>query len=304
MISLADIEEAAARIKGIAFRTPLLPFGDGLWLKPENLQPIGAFKIRGGVNAVFALRPSAVVTHSSGNHGQAIALAARSFGIPATIVVPNTTPPGKMAALERSGATIVVVEPAERLSKAEEIAAQQNAVLIPPFDHELVIAGQGTIGLEIIEDLPEVSTVVVPVGGGGLISGIAVAIKALRPSARVIGVEPSLAGETAESFRRGSLVPWPLSQTYQTIADGVRTAPSELTFAHISAYVDDIVTVSEEAIRAAVGDLALNARLVVEPSGALPIAAIRSGLIPATEGVVAVLSGGNVDPSLLRSCLT
>ncbi|WP_020521229.1 threonine ammonia-lyase [Catelliglobosispora koreensis] len=303
MITLKDVQDAAERIRGIAMWTPLLPFGEGLWLKPETLQSIGAFKVRGGVNAVSALKPKAVVTHSSGNHGQAIALAAKTFGIPATIVVPSTTPAGKMEALRRSGAAIVVVEPADRLSRAESIAAEQDAVLIPPFDHPLVIAGQGTIALEILHDLSDVDVIATPVGGGGLISGIAVAAKALKPSVKVIGVEPELAGETAESFRHGELVTWPIEKTYQTIADGVRTAPSPLTFEHIQAYVDDVVTVSEEDICAAMGDLALNARLVVEPSGALAVAAHRSGLLPKGR-TVAVLSGGNVDPSLLRTCLT
>ncbi len=303
MITLKDVQDAAERIRGIAMWTPLLPFGEGLWLKPETLQSIGAFKIRGGVNAVSALKPKAVVTHSSGNHGQAIALAAKTFGIPATIVVPSTTPAGKMEALRRSGAAIVVVEPADRLSRAESIAAEQDAVLIPPFDHPLVIAGQGTIALEILQDLSDVDVIATPVGGGGLISGIAVAAKALKPSVKVIGVEPELAGETAESFRRGELVTWPIEKTYKTMADGVRTAPSPLTFEHIQAYVDDVVTVSEEDICAAMGDLALNARLVVEPSGALGVAAHRRGLLPKGR-TVAVLSGGNVDPSLLRTCLT
>jgi threonine dehydratase len=303
LVTLDDISQAAERIRGIAVRTPLLPFGERAWLKPENLQPIGAFKIRGGVNAVSALRPPAVVTHSSGNHGQAIALAARRFGIEAYIVAPDTTPAVKLDAMRAYGATVILVPPPERLDVATSIAQEKGAVLIPPFDHHEVIAGQGTVALEILADLATVEVIAVPVGGGGLVSGVAAAVKALRPSVKVIGVEPELAGETAEAFRTGVLRPWPIEKTYQTMADGVRTAPSELTFAHITAYVDDIVTVTEESLLAAMRELAFKARLVAEPSGALPVAALRSGVLPAGE-TVCVISGGNVDPSLLRSCLT
>ena len=299
LVTLSDVEAAAARIEGLAVRTPLLAFGDNLWLKPENLQPIGAFKIRGAANAVSSMSPSAVVTHSSGNHGRALAFAASRLGIPVTVVMPSTSPKVKIDAIRVLGATIEIVEPADRLTAALRVASETGATLIPPFDHPAVIAGQGTIGLEIVVEMPSVEVVYVPIGGGGLISGVGAAVKALSPSTRVIGVEPLLAAETAESLRAGRLITWPTERTYQTVADGVRTAPSELTFAHIQKFVDDIVTVTEEEILAAMRTLALEARLVAEPSGALSVAAaLREG----GRGV-AIVSGGNVDPSLLQSCL-
>jgi threonine dehydratase len=302
LISLSDVEDAARRIRGLAMRTPLLPFGENLWLKPENLQPIGAFKIRGAANAIGALSPAAVVTHSSGNHGRALAYAASRLGIPVTVVMPTTSPQVKVDAIRELGAEIVMVEPAARATTATRLAEQTGAVLIPPFDHPMVIAGQGTIGLEILADLPSAATVLVPIGGGGLISGVATAVKALSPSTRVIGVEPVLAAETQESLRAGRLITWPTERTYQTVADGVRTAPSDLTFEHISKLVDDIITVSEGEILAAVRTLALSARLVAEPSGALTFAAASH--LPADAPTIAVISGGNVDPALLRDCLT
>jgi threonine dehydratase len=302
LVTLSEVEAAAQRIRGLAIRTPLLPFGDDLWLKPENLQPIGAFKIRGAANAIGALSPSAVVTHSSGNHGRALAYAAARLGIPVTVVMPTTSPQVKVDAIRELGAQIMMVEPAARASIASMVAEESGAVLVPPFDHPMVIAGQGTIGLEILADLPSAATVLVPVGGGGLISGIATAVKALSPSTRVVGVEPELAAETQESLRAGRLITWPTERTYQTVADGVRTAPSDLTFEHISTLVDDIVTVSEEEILAAVRTLALSAHLVAEPSGALTVAAAMR--LPTGTPAVAVISGGNVDPALLRDCLT
>jgi threonine dehydratase len=313
LVTLDDVRAAAGRIAGVAVRTPLLPApgvdrSGGLWLKPESLQPTGAFKIRGAVNAIRSLpeerRAAGVVTHSSGNHGQALAYAARAAGIPCCVIVPDVAPAVKVEAIRAQGAEIVFVHPAQRLSKAERVTAEWGATLIPPFDAAEVIAGQGTIALEIFADMPDVDVILAPVGGGGLISGIAVAVKALRPSVRVIGVEPELAAETAQSLREGRRVVWPAEQTYRTVADGVRTSPSELTFAHIETYVDSIVTVSEDEIRAAVGVLAHGARLVAEPSGALPVAAYlhrRAQLPPGMT--VGVISGGNVDPDLLRSLL-
>lgn len=308
LVTLQDVQAAAGRIAGIAWRTPLMPFGEDFWLKPENLQPIGAFKIRGAANAIGALSPSAVITHSSGNHGRALAYAAARQGIPVTVVMPDTSPQVKIDAIAELGAEIVMVPPADRLMAAEKLAEEKGATLIPPFDHRDVIAGQGTIGLEILEDLPELpeaDVIIVPVGGGGLISGIAAAVKALRPATRIIGVEPELAGEAKESLQRDRLITWPTEQTYRTVADGVRTAPSALTFAHMREYVDDIITVDDDEILKAVRVLALSAKLVVEPSGAIAVAAYlyRRGFLPGGR-TAAVISGGNVDPSLLRSCLT
>jgi threonine dehydratase len=305
LVTLQDVQAAAGRIDGLALRTPLLPFGEQLWLKPENLQPTGAFKIRGATNAVSALAPRVVITHSSGNHGAALAYAAKRQGLPAIVVMPGTSPQVKIDAVAALGAEIAIVSPADRVAAAERLAAERGATLIPPFDHRQVIAGQGTIALEILEDLPDADVILVPVGGGGLISGIAVAAKGLRPATRVVGVEPELAAEARESLYSGGLIIWPTEQTYRTVADGVRTAPSALTFEHMRAYVDDIITVSEDEILQAVRELALAAKLVVEPSGAIAVAAHLHRRSNLPEGrTVAVVSGGNIDPSLLASCLT
>jgi threonine dehydratase len=318
LVSIGEIRSAATRIAPYAVRTPLLapPLGDGwagLHLKPEMLQPIGAFKIRGAVNAIAALDPQVrqrgVVTHSSGNHAQAVAFAARAFGIAAKIVIPDTAPPRKVAATRALGADVELVPMAERLSRAEEIAATTGMTLVPPFDHRDVIAGQGTIGLEIAEDLgrlPEpVTAVLVPVSGGGLISGIAAALAALAPDVAVIGVEPELAGDAAESYRAGRRVAWDAAQTVRTSADGLRVPEiGALPWEHIRSQVADVITVSEDEILAAARRLALDARLVTEPSGAVPVAAhlFHSGELPAGDRV-AVLSGGNIDPHLLATLL-
>ncbi|MCE6999473.1 pyridoxal-phosphate dependent enzyme [Saccharothrix sp. S26] len=304
LVTISDIQAAADRIEGAAVRTPLLRFDDGLWLKPESLQPVGAFKIRGAYNAVARLpeevRARGVVAYSSGNHAQAVAYAAKLFGVPAAIVVPDTTPRVKVDATRSHGAEVFQVPTAQREVRAAELVAERGATLIPPFDHPDVIAGQGTIGLEVVADLPDVAAVLVPVSGGGLISGVAAAVKALNPAIRVIGVEPELAGDAAESLRVGTLIRWPADDRARTIADGLRAEPSELTFEHMRAYVDDIVTVSEEQIGEAVGLLARRARLVVEPSGAVTVAA---HLARPAERTVAVLSGGNVDPEVFARYL-
>ncbi|MFL6123943.1 threonine/serine dehydratase [Actinophytocola sp.] len=312
LITIDDIEAAAARIAGRVVRTPLTPclWADDdhpLWLKPEQLQPIGAFKIRGATNAVARIpeeaRKNGVVAYSSGNHAQAVAYTAKLYGIPATIVVTTNTPQVKIDATARHGAKVVVVPPADRESAAEEIVATEGGTLIPPFDHPDVIAGQGTIGLEIAADLPDVEVVLVPVSGGGLISGIATAIRARAPHAKVIGVEPELAGDTAEGFRLGHRPNWSTEDRARTIADGLRSTPSELTFAHIRAHVDDIVTVTEDEIKAAVAVLATRSQQVAEPSGAVTTAAYLHRDLPKGR-TVAVLSGGNIDPKLLAEVLT
>jgi threonine dehydratase len=310
LISLADVRAAAKNIEGVAVRTPLLPWlgHDGLWLKPESLQPVGAFKMRGAYHAVACLpaeqRAAGVVTHSSGNHGQALAYAARAFGVPAVVVMPDVAPPVKIAATRALGAEIVLVPPAERLSRMRQLVAERGLSPIPPFDHRDVIAGQGTVGLEIVEDLPGVEVVLVPVGGGGLASGVATAVKALRPSATVIGVEPADAADAQESLATGALVEWPIERTYQTIADALRVQLSELTFAHLRARLDGIVTVTDDEIRSTVGRLARTARLVVEPGGAVAAAAFlhRRDELP-SGATVAVLSGGNISPELLTAAL-
>lgn len=305
LIELDDVRAAAERIRGRVTRTPLLPCpwaAGELWLKAENLQPVGAFKLRGALNALSRLDPGAraagVVTHSSGNHGSALAYAARYFDAPCTVVVPGAAVASKVRAIKDLGAEVISVAPEERLAAAERVRAERGMTLIPPFDHPDIIAGQGTAGMEIVEDLPDVDVVLVPVGGGGLASGVAAAVKALRPQARVIGVEPELAADAAEGLAAGRLVMWPAERTYRTIADGLRTGLSELTFAHLREHLDGIVTVSEEQIRAATGQLIRSTRTLVEPSGAVAAAAYLNGKTPPGR-TVAVVSGGNIEPGLL-----
>lgn len=308
LVSVDEIRTAAERIAGVAVRTPLLPcaWADPerpLWLKPENFQAIGAFKIRGGYNAIAAMPPEVrargVVTYSSGNHAQAVAYAAREFGVAAVIVMPDVTPTVKIAATRELGAEVVLVPGARREEEGIRIAAARGMALVPPFDHRDVVAGQGTTGLEIATDMPDVAAVLVPVSGGGLISGLATAVKALAPAAKVIGVEPELAADAQQSLREGRVVTWPAEDRFRTAADGLRSTLSELTLAHIRAYVDGIVTVSEAEIRAAVGVLARQSRIVAEPSGAVTTAAYlwRAAELP-TGRTVAVVSGGNLDPAL------
>ncbi|HZE39028.1 MAG TPA: threonine/serine dehydratase [Stackebrandtia sp.] len=306
-VTLDDITAAAERVRGISLRTPLLPaaWAGGLWLKPENLQPVGAFKIRGAANAVARLPESVggVVTHSSGNHGRALGYAAARRGVACVVVAPDAAPRVKLEAMRATGAEVVVVPGARREEACAELAAERGLAVVPPYDHRDVIAGQGTIGAEIVADMSDVETVLVPIGGGGLASGVGVAVKALSPSARVIGVEPELAADTAEGFRAGKRVHWSVEDRYRTVADGVRVEPSALTFAHIRRYLDDVVTVAEDEILTAVGELARQSHVVAEPSGALTTAAyLRYG---ADWGrTVAVISGGNVDPEVLAECVS
>lgn len=338
LVSVDEVRAAARRIEGVGVRTQLLPFPGkpGLLIKPESLQPIGAFKLRGAYNAIRALTedqptrdqatrdrapgPNGVVAHSSGNHGFAVAYAAALLKIPAAIVVPEGAAKVKTDAIQAAGAELVYVEPtlAARVEGMRHIARTRGYAQIAPFDDRQVIAGQGTIGLEIAEDLAgrPPRAVLVPVGGGGLISGVAVAVKALMPGTRVIGVEPELAADARESLRKGARVAWPASDTARTRADALRAEQvGELTFPHIREFVDDIVTVTEDEILRAIRRLAVEARLVAEPGGAVAVAAFLSrsaaelglGRGLDAEGpapVVAVLSGGNIDPALLAAVLT
>ena len=315
LVTLDDVRLAAASLAGIAIRTPLLSFGsagDGgprVLVKAESLQPIGAFKIRGAYHAISRLtaeeRSRGVVTHSSGNHAQGVARAARLLGAHAVIVMPSNAPAVKRRRVEADGAEIVTVGPAssEREAKAEELIRERGLVFIPPYDDDRVIAGQGTVGLEIAEDVPDLAAVLVPIGGGGLSSGVAVAVRALHPGARILGVEPEVAADAQQSFREGRRVRWEASRTGATIADGVRSqAIGVRPFAHLSKLLDDVVTVSEEEIAATVRLLAEECRLVAEPSGAVAPAAARfraaaAGLAGLNGTVVAVVSGGNVDPA-------
>jgi threonine dehydratase len=313
LVGIEQIRRAADLLAGVAVRTPLLPqlWADTerpLWLKAESLQPIGSFKIRGAYNAIAALpaavRSHGVITHSSGNHGQAVAYAATRFGIPAVVVIPNLAPPVKVDAVRRLGAEVVLVDSAERADAAAAIAADRGLTLIPPFDHPDVIAGQGSIGLEILSDLPTADVVLVPVGGGGLASGVSTAIKTIRPQTAVFGVEPDVAPDARDSLAAGRIVPHTDERRYATIADGMRTHLSELTLAHLQAHLDGIVTVTEDEIRTAVGRLARDANLVAEPSGAATTAAylFHADRLPAGR-TVAVVSGGNLDPALLAELI-
>lgn len=283
--------------------------GARLYLKPENLQPIGAFKLRGAYNKIASLTPEerarGVITYSSGNHAQGVAYAARALQTKAIIVMPRTAPAIKREATAALGAEIVFVGPSgvERQIKAEELAAEHSYVIIPPYDDEKIIAGQGTAGLEILEDLPDTDLVLVPIGGGGLISGISTAIKSAKPEAKVIGVEPELAADAKASFQAGHIVKFPPEQVLSTCADGLRSQfVGDITFEHIRRYVDDVVTVTEDEILQAVRILADNPKTVAEPSGAVAAAAwlFHRESLPASNYTVAVISGGNVDPDLLR----
>lgn len=315
LVTLDDIRQAQARLEGVTVRTHLIEFRQTgpsdrkLYLKPENLQPIGAFKLRGAYNKIRSLtddeRKRGVISYSSGNHAQGVAYAARALHTKSVIVMPNNAPQLKREATAALGAEIVVVGPGslERQAKAEELAAKHGYVIVPPYNDEKIIAGQGTIGLEILEDLPEVETVLVPVGGGGMIAGVAAAIKLSNPKAKVIGVEPELAADAQASLRSGKIIEFPAEQVSRTMADGLRTqSVGAINFEHIRTYVDDIVTVTEEEIREAMRQLASNPKTVAEPSGAVAVAGFlfHRDQSPKTEVNVAIISGGNIAPKLLE----
>ena len=318
LVGIEAIRAAAAMLDGIATRTPLVPFGppgERRYLKAESLQPIGAFKIRGAYVAVASLSPDervrGVITYSSGNHAQGVARAARLLGTPAVVVMPSDSPAIKRERVALDGAEIIIVGTAsdERQAVAERIAAERRLTIIPPYDDDRIIAGQGTVGLEIVEALPDLAAVLVPIGGGGLASGVAAAVRALAPGARVIGTEPELAADARESLAAGTIVRWAAQDVSRTIADGTRTqALGRRTFAHLAALLDSIVTVTEAEIAAAVRLAAEESRLVVEPSGALTVAALafrsaEAGLVGLDGPIVAVVSGGNVDPDRYRQFL-
>jgi len=306
LLTLAEIEAARERIAAYVKRTPVLTSdgldavtGARLYFKCECLQHLGAFKVRGATNAVFQI-PDAdaargVVTHSSGNHGAAVAGAAAHRGIPAYIVMPEGTLRPKLAQVARLGGQITTCAPtqAAREAAAARIAAQTGAAFIHPYDDRRVMAGQGTVGLELLEEAPELDLVLAPIGGGGLISGLSTVVKAVRPAARVVGAEPAGADDAARSLAAHELIP--LTEAH-TIADGLRTSLSADTFAHIEARVDQIVTVSEAAIVAAMRVLWEALRVTVEPSACVPYAAIAEGKLDVRgKSVGVVLTGGNAD---------
>jgi threonine dehydratase len=311
-VSLDALRAAAGRLNGVAVRTPLVELpglsarlGVPVALKCEQLQPIGAFKIRGAYNAIARVAAEGeargVVTQSSGNHGQAVAYAARAFGLRAVVVMPASTPQVKVDGVKRHGGEVVLAgasRSAEQRIRAEAIAREQGLVMVPPYDHPDVVAGQGTVGLEILEQQPEVDTILVPVSGGGLLAGISVAVAALKPSVRLVGAEPVGAAKLTAALAAGA--PVTLDHT-ESIADGLLArAIGDFTFAILHRVVREAVRVSEEDIAAAVRFLHHEAGLRPEPSGAVAVAALLAGHLHPTGPTVAVVSGGNVDPVLYQ----
>lgn len=315
MVTLNDIQQARALLRGVAVRTPLVSCqvnGSRIFVKPENLQPIGSFKLRGAYNKISSLAPAerqrGVVAHSSGNHAQGVAYASRALGVKATIVMPRTAPAVKLEATRGMGAELVLVGPTsdERIQKAEELEKERGLVPVPPYNDEKIIAGQGTIGLEILDDLEGPLTVVVPVGGGGLSSGVATAIKESRRGVKVVGVEPEFAADAQASLRTGKIQSVSGESAARTLADGLRTQSiGPINFEHIRKYVDAIITVSEEEIKRAMRHLLFGARILAEPSGAVTTAAVmfHGSQIGATGTTVAVVSGGNMESQLFSEIL-
>jgi threonine dehydratase len=325
MVTLDQIRNAQRVLDGVAVKTPLIRYfasadknttestdGEELHLKLESLQPIGSFKLRGAYNKIASLaddeRRRGVISYSSGNHAQGVAYAARAMGVKAVIVMPRNAPKIKIDSTAALGAEIVFVGPAsaDRMQKAEELAREHGYSVVPPYNDEYIIAGQGTVGLEILQDCPDVELVLVPVGGGGQLSGIAAAIKQSGSSAKIIGVEPELANDAQQSFRKGAIVQLPAERVSSTLADGLRTqSVGPLNFEHIQKYVDDIITVTEDEIRTAVRRIVRESRIVAEPSGAVTFAGwlFHRDELPRSKKTVAVVSGGNIEPQLLSQIL-
>ena len=306
LVTLEDLEAAARVLAPVAVRTPLLPadavserVGAPVWIKPETLQRGGAFKFRGAYNFLSRMdaevRRRGVVAPSSGNHAQAVALAAKLFGVPATVVMPTTVTPAKRSGAERLGARVVLAgrTTADRMARAEELVRDEGLTLVPPYDHPTIIAGQGTVGLEIAADLPNLDAVLVPVGGGGFSAGVASAIKLRLPKARVIGVEPTGAAKLTRARAAGHPVKLDHSGG---LADGLLAVEiGRLPFAHHERYLDDVVMVDDDALRGAMRLLLDRMKLVVEPSGAITVAALLEGKFTPRGSTVAVLSGGNIE---------
>ncbi len=315
LVSLEEIRAAARVLKGIAVRTPLLPADDlsarlgrgQIFVKPEMLQRGGAFKFRGAYAYLASLSPEVrargVIAPSSGNHAQAVAFAARMFGVHATLVMPTTVTSAKRSGVERLGGSVELAgtTTADRMARAEELAKASGSVLVPPYNDRRIIAGQGTAGLEIVDDLPDVATVLVPVGGGGLSAGVATAVKLLVPSARVIGVEPVGAAKLTRARAAGAPVKM---ESTSGMADGLlATQIGTIPFAHHAAYLDEVVTVEDRELAPAMRYLLDRLKIVTEPSGAITVAALQSGRVTPHGNTVAVLSGGNIEWDGLESVL-
>lgn len=317
MIAFDDISSAAERLAGVAHRTPIAASrtldertGAQVLAKCENLQRVGAFKFRGAYNAISRLSEEqmkrGVVTFSSGNHAQAVALVGKLLNTPTVIVMPNDAPAIKLAATRGYGAEVVLYDRVEqkREAIARQLADERGLTLIPPFDHPHIIAGQGTTALELLTDAPDLDGLIVPIGGGGLIAGCCIAAHALKPNLRIFGVEPDTANDSYLSLQKGEIVSTPQSHS---IADGLLpTAPGQLTFPIMQQHLEGIVLVTEEELAAATRFMLLRLKLLVEPSGAASIAALLAGKVPHVAGkkIGVVLSGGNVDPTKLVELLT
>jgi threonine ammonia-lyase medium form len=316
LITFQDIQSAAIRLAGQAHRTPVVTsrtfdnlIGAKVFFKCENLQRAGAFKFRGAYNTISQLseeqRSRGVVTFSSGNHAQAVALVAKLLSIPAVIVMPNDAPEIKLNATRGYGAEVVLYDRVEQKREviARQIAAERGMALVPPFDHPHIIAGQGTTALELMTDVPDLDVLIVPIGGGGLISGCSIAAHALRANIRVFGVEPETANDTFLSLQKGERVGTPQSHS---IADGLLpTMPGEITFEIMKQNLESVVLVKDEELIRAVQFLLLRMKILVEPSGAAPVAALMNDRVPDVRGqkIGVVLSGGNIDPKKLSDLL-
>ncbi|KZB79136.1 pyridoxal-phosphate dependent enzyme [Amycolatopsis regifaucium] len=314
-VTIDDIRDAAARLAGVAHRTPVVRsrtlddlVGAEVLIKCENLQRVGAFKFRGAYNAASRLSPEqlakGIAAYSSGNHAQAVALAARELGSSAVILIPEDTPQSKKDATAGYGAEIVTYDryTGDRVAIGEALAAERGLALIPPYEHPHVIAGQGTAALELLEDTGSLDTLIVPVGGGGLIAGSSTAAKAVQPGIRVVGVEPAAGDDTKRSLEAGERVSIPVPRT---IADGqAASVPGELTFSINRKLVDDIALVTDDAVRDAMRFAFERLKLVIEPSGATGLAALLSGAVPASGRVGVIISGGNVSPERFAELIT
>jgi threo-3-hydroxy-L-aspartate ammonia-lyase len=311
-VSLAAVRDAARGLEGVAVRTPLVELptlsaetGVPVAAKCEQLQPVGAFKIRGAYTAIARVardgRGRGIVTHSSGNHAQAVAYAARQLGLRAVVVMPASTPKVKVDGVHRLGGEVIIAgatRSAEQRLRAEQLEVAEGLVMIPPYDHPDVVAGQGTVGLEILEQRPEVEAILVPVSGGGLLAGISVAVAGLKPSVRLVGVEPQGAAKLSAALAAGA--PQTLERT-ESMADGLLTRSiGDYTFPILREVVREAVQVSEPEIADAVPFLHHEAGLTVEPSGAVATAALLAGRIRPAGSTVVVVSGGNVDPDLFQ----